>query len=161
MEVKLQLFGIIAVTVLITTTLIVFTSYQEYRVNTERAKNNWEAKFSNITYKQAKEIVNDKNVKEISLSYKIGESENVSIYNGGEIKFDVRAYDKNALKNANINITEGRLPKNPNEIIIGINEDENNSINQKVEIGQAIELIIGGEVKKYNVVRKSQRAEFR
>lgn len=134
--------------------LTLFSSYQEYMIITTRNKGNWEAKFSNITYEQAQEIAKDDNVKEICISHKIGMTEGLS--KNGVIKFDIRAYDENSLKNANIHITEGRLPENSNEVIVSLTASINTNLIEKIYLGSEVEVSVNGEVKKYIVVRKNK-----
>lgn len=123
-------------------------------INTVRSNGNWEAKFSNITYAQALEIAKDDNVKEISLSHKIGITEELS--KNGSTKFDIREYDKNSLRNANIHITEGRLPENTNEVIVSLTASINANLIEKINVGDIAEFIVNGEVKKYTIVRKNR-----
>ena len=136
---------------LVTTVFTLFSSYQEYMVNTERSKENWEARFSNIPYSVAKEIAEDENIKEISFYQRLGISEeNFSERDRGfgiksEVKFDVRAYDENSLKNANIHITEGRLPKNSSEILLSLSVDKNNMLKQKINTGDKFKVTINRE----------------
>ena len=78
--------------------------------NIERNKKNWEAEFANITYEQAKEMENDKNIKEVSIYKKLGLSEPIFQLASISISLDIRAYDSNSLKNAKLVLEEGRLP---------------------------------------------------
>ena len=136
---------------LVTTVLILFSSYQEYMVNTERSKANWEARFSNVPYSVAEEIAKDENIKEVSFYQRLGISEeNFGITNinpdefniSTKIKFDVRAYDENALKNTNIRITEGRLPENSDEILLSLSASKNNMLAQKINIGDKFKVTL-------------------
>ena len=58
-------------TILLSSILILFLSYQEYMVNLTRTNGNWEARFSNIEYSIAQEISKDENIKQISLYQKL------------------------------------------------------------------------------------------
>ena len=150
------ILGISIVTILVTTILILFSSYIEYMVNLTRAKNNWEAKFSNITYSDALEIAKNKNIREISISRKIGISEeNFSILNNDVLKFDIRAYDDSKLKNSNIYVTEGRLPNKQNEIIISMLYKDEGRFEKKIELGNTLSLTCDGQTEEYIVVRKN------
>lgn len=152
---RVTIIGIATVTILVTTILILFSSYQEYMINIIRKKGNWEARFSNIPYSVTKEISKNENIKEISLCKRIGISNEIltkpECY--ATIKFDVRAYDENSLKNANINITEGRLPRNSNEILLSLSNSKNLLLAEKISIGDKIQLIIDEVPKEYIVVR--------
>lgn len=150
------MFGTSIVTILIVVILILFSNYQEYMVNLTRNKGNWEARFSNIYYNQAKIIESNEKIREISIYQKLGiTEENFSKDEMFTIKFDVRAYDKNALKNANIHIFEGRLPEASDEILLSIDTGISNMFYEKVNIGEKVKVTINGEPKEYLVVRKN------
>ena len=137
---------------LVTTVFTLFSSYQEYMVNTERSKENWEARFSNIPYSVAKEIAEDENIKETSFYQRLGISEenfskSITVFGGNrEVKFDVRAYDENALKNANIHITEGRFPENSNEVLISLSVSKNNMLKQKINTGDKLKVTLNRKI---------------
>lgn len=155
------IIGIILVTILVTTVYILFSSYQEYMVNAVRNKGNWEAKFSNITYKDALEIEQDKNIKEVSIYHKLGISEeDFSTMKDFTLKFDVRAYDSNALKNSNIQLMEGRFPENSSEILISIPSNCRNLMPNNLTIGYNFKLTIDKEEKCYTIVGITDKLDF-
>lgn len=126
-----------------------------------RSNGNWEARFSNISYNLAKEIAKDKNIKEISLYQRLGVSdENYSDEESVTVKFDVRAYDENALKNANIHLTEGVLPRNTGEILLSLSAANNNLLHEKIKIGDKFKVMINGTIKEYTVVRQNTKFGF-
>lgn len=144
---------------LITTILILISSYQEYMVNIVRNEGNWEAEFTNITYEQAKEISKDDNIKEISIKKKIGVSEPIYQFDFIRIVLDVRGYDSNALKNEKIELVRGRLPEKDDEIVIAIHP--NTSINEvQKSIGNKIEIKINEENKEYEIVGEAYNISF-
>jgi len=99
--------------------LIILTSYQEYMVKCARNNSgNWDFKFYNIKYEQAKEIEKNKNIKEIGKIYKIGITKSISENPFGKTDIELRAYDRKALEHINLNIVEGRSPESSNEIIV-------------------------------------------
>lgn len=156
-----NIFTIIIVTILITMIITLISSYQQYLVNSSRNKKNWEVEFKNITYADALKIEKDENVKEISIWQSLGISEE----NFGKnlaIKLNVKALDENALKNSNIKIIEGRLPKNSNELIISNANDiiisQENPTN--IAIGENINITLNGIQKDYIVVGKMENSEF-
>lgn len=124
-------------------------------INIVRSNGNWEARFSNITYEQALEIAKDENIKEISISHKIGMTEELG--KNGSKKIDIRAYDENSLKNANIHITEGRLPENSNEVIVSLTASNNANLIEKINLESVVEFTINGEIKRYKVVRQNRK----
>lgn len=129
-------------------------------INIVRNNKNWEAEFSNIKYVDALEIAKNENIKEISIYQKLG----LSAEDFGftvestkfEKKFNVKAYDNNALKNSNIKLLEGRLPKNPSEIIISSCK-RNSSIKK---LNEKIELTLNGVKKEYIIVGIAESLEF-
>ena len=121
---------------LVSLVLILLSSYQKYLVNIERNESNWEAEFVDIRYEDALKIKEDKNIKEISIYYDYGVSiedntENTLMYNE---KFNVKAYDDNAIKNSNVILTEGRLPENSDEVVVSEGHFQNNKIGDKINI---------------------------
>ena len=126
-------------------------------VNTVRNEGDWEARVSNIKYSEVLEIERDENIKETSLSYKIGTTENVSKNEFVQIKFDIRGYDKNALKNAHINVTEGRLPEKENEVIVSMQTDLNYCLAEKIEVGKTLTLKVNDKTEEYIVVRENRQ----
>lgn len=156
---KRSLVSIIAislVTILITLLLVLFSSYQEYMINSTRNKGNWEAKFCDITYAKAKEIANHKNIKEVSIIHQIGISEEDFLDDewGAVLRFNVKSYDQNALKNAKINLYEGRLPENSHEIVLSISSFEDFPINS------TIEMTLNGNLYNYTIVGKTKELNF-
>jgi len=93
-------------------------------------------------------VIEDENIKEASFYQRLGISEEnfsegITIFGGNrEVKFDVRAYDENALKNANIHITEGRFPENSNEILLSLSIRKNNILKQKINIGDKFKVTL-------------------
>lgn len=137
------------------TVLILLSSYQEYMVNTIRNEGDWEARFSNIKYSEALQIEKNENIENISLSYRIGTTDNVSKNDFVQIKFDVRGYNKNALKNAQIYVTEGRLPEKENEVIVSMQTDLNYCLEEKIEVGKKLTLTMNNKTEEYIVVREN------
>ena len=128
-------------------------------VNIVRNKGNWEAKFTNITYEQAKEIANHKNVKEISVYRREGISEPIYSNEIITISLDIRAYDNKLIKNSNMKLIEGRFPQKTNEIIVAVHESYMmegipKNVNDKVII------TVNGKEKEYTVVGVVDKIEF-
>ena len=57
---------------IISMTMIILSSYQEYIINIRRSDRNYEAEFRGITYEKALEIAKDENIKEVSIAYSFG-----------------------------------------------------------------------------------------
>lgn len=145
------ILSIIVVTILINSITTLALSYKEYIVNLSRSKNNWEAKFENVEYENIKYIEEDKNIKETSIIQDIGIS-NESYSDVYTLLLHIKAYDYNAMNNLNINLKEGRLPQNSNEIII------NENMNYK--IGDSINATINNTTYDFEIVGLIENTEF-
>ena len=141
------------------TVFILISSFQEYMINIVRNKKNWEVQFTNIKYLDAIKIKEDINTKEISIFSKIGISEPFIDNGFFKIHLDVRAYDRNALKNENLCIIEGRLPENSREVVIA--EHENMQIEGiPKNINEEIEIKINNQIKRYQIVGIVKKIDF-
>lgn len=135
--------------------LIILASYQKYRENIVRSVGNWEAKFICIEYSDALEIEKDDNIKEISIYYDYGMSnEDVLRSENRTCRIQLFGYDENALKNSKITLIKGELPQNSNEIILSKNIELND-----IELGDEIELTFEGNTKKYKIVGIAEKIE--
>ena len=91
--------GITIATMLVTVVLIFISSFQKYLINVVRNESDWEAEFIDIKYSDSLQIKEDRNIKEISLYYDYGLSdENISKIDLIKCKMHVKGYDLNALK---------------------------------------------------------------
>jgi beta-lactamase class D len=129
------------------------SSYQEYLINSERARGNWEFEVSNITYEEAKKIAEYEEIKEIACSYNFGiAEERFSSDTLFPVKYNIMGYDANMLKNEHIYVIEGRLPENENEIILSLAKNVGEYYKDFV-LGDEIEFTLNGNVKKFKIVR--------
>lgn len=129
-------------------------------VDIVRNEKNWEAEFENVTYIQANEIAKEDNIKEISIYRKLGTSYIDLNFDIGTTQLDVRAYDENTLKNSNVVLRMGRLPKNSNEIVISSMENMRTIIEDNISLNQTLTLNINGKTKEYLVVGMAESLEF-
>jgi len=141
--------------------ITLFSSYQNYLVRGVRNKKNWEAEFRNITYEDSLRIESNKNIKEVSISHELG----VSKENFGNIpliNLYVQELDENALKNSNMEILEGRFPKQPNELVLS--EAKNIIFSDKsptgINVGENLTITLNGEKKEYIIVGKVKSSVF-
>lgn len=135
--------------------LIILTSYQEYMVKCARNNSgNWDFKFYNITYEQAKEIEKNKNIKEIGKIYKLGITKSISENPFGKTDIELRAYDRKALEHINLNIVEGRSPESSNEIIVQKTYGDGFKIDEKIN------LTIDNKTKEYTIVGLAKEIDF-
>ena len=151
--------AVILVSILITTLLTILSSYQSYRENLVRYKGNWEAEFLCIKYSDALEIEKDKNIKEISIWYDYGMSDENFCKNKTSVhRIHLLGYDENKIKNSGVYLKEGRMPENSNEIII----DKNTAVyylNEEKRIGDKLEMTFEGETKEYTIVGIAEEIE--
>ena len=106
-----------------TSVLAIFSSYQNYRINVARNKENFDAEFVCVKYSDALEIAKDKNIKEVSICYDYGMSkENLNESNTSFKRIHLLGYDSNKLKNSGFKIISGRMPQNSNEILLNYKE---------------------------------------
>lgn len=119
----ITIIEVVLMTVLITTVLAIFSSYQNYRINVAKDKENFDAEFVCIKYSDALEIAKDKNIKEVSICYDYGMSkENLNESNTHFKRIHLLGYDSNKLKNSGFKIISGRMPENSNEILLNYKE---------------------------------------
>ncbi len=118
---RIIIIGIILSSILITAVSSLASSYQKSMIeNQKKATGDWHYKFPNISLDKLNELQNDRNVEKISITQDIGFTtlnfaNNIDgVQNYGYIM----AFSENALNNLGINIIEGRLPQNENEIVV-------------------------------------------
>ncbi len=157
------IFGIVIVTILLTTIITLISSYQQYLVQSVRSDKNWEIELTNIAYKDALKSLENSNIKEKSFTYKLGISEE----NFGKVfinRLNVQAFDDNSIKNNNLKITEGRLPENSNELVVSEARDIiNNGKNESpttIKVGDNIQVTLNGNKKDFLVVGRVENLDF-
>lgn len=148
-----SIIGIIIVTILLCSILLLLNVYQEYMVKGERNISNWEVSFQNISYEKACALKELSDIKEVSIVQRIGISaENYILDQAfGQAHIYLRAYDKTALNNMELKLTEGRLPENENEIVVS---------QTFMNIGDSANITINGITKIYKVVGKIMSPSF-
>ena len=143
------IIGITLATILVTTIFAILSSFQEYMIDVERKDKNWEAEFISIPYSKVEEIAKDENIKEVSVYYEFGDSEDT--LGLLQERIYLVAYDQNALKNANLILIEGRFPENEDEIIVS-NYAVNNDTENPIYIGKKEIHKFNGEMKEFTIV---------
>ncbi len=148
-----SIIGIIIVTILLCSILLLLNVYQEYMVKGERGLSNWEVSFQSIPYEKACALKELSDIKEVSIVKKLGISAENYILDPafGEAHICLRAYDKIAMNNMELNLTEGRLPENENEIVIS---------QTFMNIGDFTNITINGKTKTYKVVGRIMSPSF-
>ena len=149
-------------TILITTVLLLISSYREYRITQVRNEGNWEVGFRNITYDEACTIENHSNVKEISVMYNLGNYENITHTDAYYFFPSIIGCDENAMKNlVEKNLFYGKMPENSNEVIINSNNNFDkvgDTLVQTLENGERKEYTVVGIMYPYNNLFESNQA---
>ena len=136
------IIGIILATALITAVAGMVTSFRQTLINwTIKTDGNYHYCFKNVPSEELKYIANNRNVKNYYLAQDIGYAKLNESKNEYKPYLYVMSYNKEALKNAPIDLVEGRLPQNENELVISEHIISNGKVNYK--IGQKISLEIG------------------
>lgn len=121
-------------TMLLISVVSVFNVYQNYMIEVERSKENWETRFNNISYEKLYGFEENSDIKDISIVQNLGtillenDKSNVTQY------VDLKAYEQNAFKNLDVKLIEGRLPSKYGEIVVSknfIGDVENIKLNDK------------------------------
>ena len=136
------IIGIILSVALITAVGTMFMSARasliEYEVQT---KGNFHAVFRDVDAKEINDFTLNRKVSEVFLSQNLGYSKLDGIKNEYKPYIYVRAYSKASMENLGVNITQGRLPENENEIVIPNHLDTNGGL--ELELGDKIYLEVG------------------
>ena len=155
------IIGIILATALITAVAGMVTSFRQTLINwTIKTDGNYHYSFKNVLSEDLKYIKNNRNVENYYLTQDIGYAKLNESKNEYKPYLYVMSYNKEALKNAPIQLVEGRLPQNENELIISEHIITNGKVNYK--IGQKISLEIGerlsenSELDQHNPYNKNE-----
>lgn len=136
--------GIILSIMLITAVSSIFSSLISSATNYERQyKGNYHAAFSNIPASELETIYNNRKIKTVNVVENIGFA-TIDSKNAEKPYALVKAFSDNALKNLAVNLIEGRLPENENEILIPKNLSTNGGSSLKT--GDEITLNIGQRI---------------
>ncbi len=130
-------------TMLILMVLLIIDTYREYLIQNERNNENWEIKYDDITYEEAKIIEKHSNVKEISIIHLKDKS---ILNNDDSSNVVLMEYDASAMKNLlQSHLIEGRFPNNNNEILI-------HKGNGNLQINETARININDTLVDYKVV---------
>ena len=136
------IIGIILATALITAVAGMVTSFRQTLINwTIKTDGNYHYSFKNVPSEELKYIENNRSIENYYLTQDIGYAKLNESKNEYKPYLYVMAYNKEALKNAPIDLVEGRLPQNENELVISEHIITNGKVNYK--IGQKISLEMG------------------
>ena len=136
------IIGIILATALITAVAGMVTSFRQTLINwTIKTDGNYHYSFKNVPSEELKYIENNRSIENYYLTQDIGYAKLNESKNEYKPYLYVMSYNKEALKNAPIELVEGRIPQNENELVISEHIITNGKVNYK--IGQKISLEMG------------------
>lgn len=136
------IIGIILSTALITAVASMFFSAHASLIKFEiTEKGNYHYSFFDVPTENIKDFELNRKVDTITITKNLGYAKLAGIKNEYKPYVYVKAYSKEALKNLSINLLEGRLPKNENEIVIPEHLKRNGKVT--LNIGEKITLDIG------------------
>ena len=136
------IIGIILATALITAVAGMVTSFRQTLINwTIKTDGNYHYRFKNVPSEELKYIENNRSIENYYLTQGIGYAKLNESKNEYKPYLYVMSYNNGALKNAPIDLVEGRLPQNENELVISEHIITNGKVNYK--IGQKISLEMG------------------
>lgn len=136
------IIGIILATALITAVAGMVTSFRQTLINwTIKTDGNYHYTFKEVPSEELKYIENNRSIENYYLTQGIGYAKLNESKNEYKPYLYVMSYNKEALKNAPIELVEGRLPQNENELVISEHIITNGKVNYK--IGQKISLEMG------------------
>lgn len=139
------IIGIVLSVALLTAVASMFFSAKDSLIKFEKERNgNYHWNFQKVPienisdFKENRKIENINIVKSLGYDYLAGSKNKYKPY------INIIAYSKKAMDNLAINMVEGRLPENENEIIISQHTDTNGGV--KFECGEKITLKIGTRI---------------
>lgn len=136
------IIGIILSTALICGVAGIVTSFQHTLIEmVKEREGNFHAKFYEVPKDELKYIQENRNVKDYYLSEELGYSYLEGSKNKYKPYLNVIAMDEKYLKNMGLELSEGRMPQNENELVISKHIISNGKVNYK--IGDTISLEIG------------------
>jgi len=136
------IIGIILSTALITGVATLVSSFRSSLIEMEkRDSGNYHYVFEDAQVDDLKYIENNRNIERTFITQEVGYSKLEGSQNENKPYLYISAYTKSAFENLSINLKEGRLPENENELIISEHIYSNGKV--KFNIGDEITLNIG------------------
>ncbi len=103
---------------------------------------NWHVLYKDVAIQKADAVISDKNTATAALGKDIGYALLDGSKNEDKPYLFIKAFNPQGFKNFNLNLIEGRFPKNANEIVISSQIIENAGVVYKV--GDVLKLNVGG-----------------
>lgn len=139
------IIGIILSIALLTAVSSMYTCSLQALINFEKTeKGNFHLMLKNIDKEDVTRILKNEKVKSMFLTEDIGYSYLKESKNYDKPYIYVKGFTKDALENLSINLVEGRLPLNENEILIPTHLKTNGKVEYK--IGDNIKLSLGNRI---------------
>lgn len=136
------IIGIILSTALITGVATLVTSFRETMINyIKEETGNYHYKYSNVPKEEIKYIENNRNIDEFYITQNIGYALLEGSKNEYKPYLHIQGFDQKAIENLRLNLVEGRMPKNENELVISQHIEYNGGVVLKV--GDTLTLNIG------------------
>ena len=136
------IIGIVLSVALMTAVASLFMSFRETLISYEiNLKGNYHYEFANVPASDLKYFEKNRMIEENSIVQNIGYAKLDNIQNEYKPYLYIKAYNSTALKNLAVNLTEGRLPQNSNEIVIPTHLETNGRI--KYNVGDRLTLNVG------------------
>lgn len=137
--------GIILSTALICAVAGVLSSFQQTVIEYEIAQNgDYHTIFYQIPKDEQKYILENRNVESSFITQGVGYSELKESINAYKPYLYLMEFDETALNNYGLNLVEGRMPQNSNELVISQHIKENGGVSYK--IGEKIALNLGKRI---------------
>lgn len=136
------IIGIVLSVALMTAVASLFMSFRETLISYEiNLKGNYHYEFANVPASDLKYFEKNRMIEDNSIVKNIGYAKLDNIKNKYKPYLYVKAYNDTALKNLAVNLTEGRVPQNSNEIVIPTHLETNGRV--KYNVGDKITLNVG------------------
>lgn len=139
------IIGIALSTALICATFGLVTSFQQSMLNDAiKSNGDYHATFCNVPREEQKYITENRNVESYFITQDVGYAKNDRIskeYQTGNQYWYIKEFNQKALEKAGLNLVEGRLPQNENEIVI--QDRTNDYVTKEYKIGDVLNLQIG------------------
>ncbi len=139
------IIGIILSTALITGVSTLVTSFRGSIINyVKEANGNYHYKFEEVPFEELKFIENNRNIDSYFITQNIGYSILEESQNEYKPYLYLLGFEKDAIKNLNLELREGRLPKKEGEIVIAYHIESNGEVQYKV--GDKLKLNLGKRI---------------
>lgn len=102
---------------------------------------NWHVLYKNVPAKNIQKVITDRNTKAAAMSKDIGYALLEGSKNEDKPYLFIKAFDEQSFETYNIDLIEGRLPKNAHEIVISSHIAENGGV--KYKVGDTLKLDVG------------------